>query len=150
MTTRCPRLFYICRTHGLAAKPALELLINNPLESRASVVPALAERVSRPLISNRTLRGTDFFRALGSIRVRVTLTWQGTGPLKAHSRGCGRALWARLFRRRHRARNGRRGGGRDGPPRPFGCRAVMIARARASGRFGDMVPASSMDAATYS
>jgi hypothetical protein len=60
MTTRCPRLFYICRTHGLAAKPALELLISNPLESRASVVPALAEWVSRPLISNRTLRGSDF------------------------------------------------------------------------------------------
>jgi hypothetical protein len=28
------------------------------------------------------------------------------------------------------------GGGRDGPPRLFGCRAVMIARARAPGRFG--------------
>jgi hypothetical protein len=30
------------------------------------------------------------------------------------------------------------GGGRDGPPRPFGCRVVMIARARAPGRFGDV------------
>jgi hypothetical protein len=28
------------------------------------------------------------------------------------------------------------GGGRDGAPRPFGCRAVMIARARSPGRFG--------------
>jgi hypothetical protein len=28
------------------------------------------------------------------------------------------------------------GGGRDGPPRPFGCRAVMITHARATCRFG--------------
>jgi hypothetical protein len=33
------------------------------------------------------------------------------------------------------------GGRRDGPPRPFGCRVVMIARARAPGHFGDMGPA---------
>jgi hypothetical protein len=33
------------------------------------------------------------------------------------------------------------GGGRDRPPRPFGCRGVMIARARAPGRFGDVGPA---------
>jgi hypothetical protein len=33
------------------------------------------------------------------------------------------------------------GGGRDGPPRPFGCRAVMIARAHAPGHFGDVGPA---------
>jgi hypothetical protein len=33
------------------------------------------------------------------------------------------------------------GGGRDGPPRPFGCCAVMIARARAPGHFGDVGPA---------
>jgi hypothetical protein len=33
------------------------------------------------------------------------------------------------------------GGGRDGPPRPFGCRAVMIAHARAPGRFGAVGPA---------
>jgi hypothetical protein len=32
------------------------------------------------------------------------------------------------------------GGGRDGPPRLFGCRAVMIARARAPSRFGDVGP----------
>jgi hypothetical protein len=32
------------------------------------------------------------------------------------------------------------GGGRDGPSRPFGCRAVMITRARAVGRFGNMGP----------
>jgi hypothetical protein len=28
------------------------------------------------------------------------------------------------------------GGERDGPPRLFGCRAVMIARVRTPGRFG--------------
>jgi hypothetical protein len=32
------------------------------------------------------------------------------------------------------------GGRHDGPPRPFGCRAVMIARARAPDRFGDVGP----------
>jgi hypothetical protein len=32
------------------------------------------------------------------------------------------------------------GGGRDGPPRPLGCRAVMIARARASYRFSVVGP----------
>jgi hypothetical protein len=32
-------------------------------------------------------------------------------------------------------------GRRDGPPRPFVCRTVMIARARAPGRFGDVGPA---------
>jgi hypothetical protein len=33
------------------------------------------------------------------------------------------------------------GGGRDGPPRPFGCRAVMIAHARTPGRFSVVGPA---------
>jgi hypothetical protein len=32
------------------------------------------------------------------------------------------------------------GGRRDGPPRPFGCHAVMITRAHAPGRFGDVGP----------
>jgi hypothetical protein len=32
------------------------------------------------------------------------------------------------------------GGRRDEVPRPFGCRAVMIARARSSGRFGAVWP----------
>jgi hypothetical protein len=32
------------------------------------------------------------------------------------------------------------GGGRDGVPRPFSCHAVMIARARSSGRFGAVWP----------
>jgi hypothetical protein len=44
----------------LAVEPVLELLISNPLESRAPVAPTLVERVSRPLVSNRTLRGSDF------------------------------------------------------------------------------------------
>jgi hypothetical protein len=34
------------------------------------------------------------------------------------------------------------GGRHDGVPRPFGCRAVMIARARASDRFNAVGPAS--------
>jgi hypothetical protein len=60
VAVRCPRLFYICRTHGLAAKTAIELLISNPLESRTPVAPALIERVSGPLVGNRTLRGSGF------------------------------------------------------------------------------------------
>jgi hypothetical protein len=41
-------------------EPALELLISNPPDSRALVVPALTERVSRPPVSNRTLQGSGF------------------------------------------------------------------------------------------
>jgi hypothetical protein len=55
-----PHLFYICKTRVLAVEPVLELLISNSLKSRAPVAPALVERVSRPLVSNRTLRGLDF------------------------------------------------------------------------------------------
>jgi hypothetical protein len=55
-----PPSFYICRTHGLAVESVHELLISNPLESRAPVAPVLAERASRPLVGNRTLRGSDF------------------------------------------------------------------------------------------
>jgi hypothetical protein len=44
----------------LAVEPVHELLISIPLESRAPVTPALAEQASRPLVSNRTLRGSDF------------------------------------------------------------------------------------------
>jgi hypothetical protein len=60
VAARCPRLSYICRVRGYAVEPTLELLISNPLESRAPVVPALTERVSRPPVSNRTLRGSGF------------------------------------------------------------------------------------------
>jgi hypothetical protein len=56
----CPHLIYICSAYGLAAEPALELLISNPLESWAPAAPALIEWVSRPLVSNRTLRGSHF------------------------------------------------------------------------------------------
>jgi hypothetical protein len=44
----------------LAVELVHELLIINPLESRAPVAPALAERASRPLVVNRTHRGSDF------------------------------------------------------------------------------------------
>jgi hypothetical protein len=55
-TARCPRLFYICRTHRLAAEPALELLISNSLDSRVLVAPTLAKRGLEPLDCMRTLR----------------------------------------------------------------------------------------------
>jgi hypothetical protein len=61
VTARCPRLFYICRTHGLAAKPTLELLISNPLDSTVPVAPTLAKRGFEPLVCMRTLRDSDFF-----------------------------------------------------------------------------------------
>jgi hypothetical protein len=51
----CPHLFYICRTRVLTVEPVQELLISNPLEPKAPVAPALAERASRLLVSNRTL-----------------------------------------------------------------------------------------------
>jgi hypothetical protein len=44
----------------LAVEPVHELLISNPLKLRAPVAPALTERASRPLVGNRTLRGSDF------------------------------------------------------------------------------------------
>jgi hypothetical protein len=56
----CSVFFYICRVCGLVVRPTHELLISSSLESRAPVVPAFAERVSRPLVSNRALRGFDF------------------------------------------------------------------------------------------
>jgi hypothetical protein len=45
---------------GLVVEPVHELLISNPLELRAPVASALTERASRPLVSNRTLRGSEF------------------------------------------------------------------------------------------
>jgi hypothetical protein len=56
----CPRLDCICRIRGLATEPILELLISNPLDSRAFVALTLAERDLRPLVSNRTLRRSGF------------------------------------------------------------------------------------------
>jgi hypothetical protein len=72
VASKYPRLFYICRAHGLAVRLSLELLISNPLESRASVAPALAKRVLRLLISNRTLRGSNFLSP-------------GLGPREGHA-----------------------------------------------------------------
>jgi hypothetical protein len=57
VAARCPRLICICRAHGLTGKPILELLISNPLESRAPVAP-VTERVSGPLVGNRILQGS--------------------------------------------------------------------------------------------
>jgi hypothetical protein len=41
-------------------EPVHELLISNPLKSRALVAPAFVEQVLRPLVSNCTLRGSYF------------------------------------------------------------------------------------------
>jgi hypothetical protein len=60
VTARCPRLFYICKTRGLAAEPTLKLLISNPPDSRVSVAPILTERGLEPLDCMRTLRGSNF------------------------------------------------------------------------------------------
>jgi hypothetical protein len=60
VAARCPYLGYICMIRGFATKPALELLISNPLNLRAPVAPNLAERDLRPLVGNRTLRGSGF------------------------------------------------------------------------------------------
>jgi hypothetical protein len=73
VAARCPRLGYICRTRGFAAEPTLELLISNPLDSRAPVAPTLVEGDSRPLVSTPPFEGL-FFRSLGSGRAGVTLT----------------------------------------------------------------------------
>jgi hypothetical protein len=44
----------------LAVELVHELLISNPLKLTAPVAAALVEPVSRPLVSNRTLRGSYF------------------------------------------------------------------------------------------
>jgi hypothetical protein len=141
VAARCPCLIYIFRAHGIAAELTLELLISNPLEPRAPMAPALVERVSRPLVSNRTLRGFDF-------------SSPGLRPREGHAylvrdKAIKCPRFVAVVVRRGRAFSGDAtacvvgdvGGGRDGPPRPFGCHAVMIARARAPGRFGDVGPA---------
>jgi hypothetical protein len=55
-----PRIFYICKAHGPAFRSAIELLISNPLKSRAPVAPALVERASRQLVGNSTLQRSKF------------------------------------------------------------------------------------------
>jgi hypothetical protein len=55
------------------AEPTLEPLISNPLNLWASVVPTSDEWVLSPLISNRTLRGSDFLSPwLGPCGVTLT------------------------------------------------------------------------------
>jgi hypothetical protein len=132
----CPRLFYICMTRVLAVEPVQELLTSNPPKSRAPVAPALVEQISRPLVDDRTLRGSYFSSpGLGPreghaylVRVRAIKcqrTWPRScvagAPFQATQPHAQWATWA---------------GGRDGPPRLFGCRAVMMARVHATGRFG--------------
>jgi hypothetical protein len=56
------------------AEPTLELLISNPLNLRAPVVPTLDEWDLRPLVSNRTLQGFDFFEHLARAAPGVTLS----------------------------------------------------------------------------
>jgi hypothetical protein len=61
VAVRRPRLVYICRTRRVAVEPTLEPLISNPLNPRASMAPTFDEWDLSPLISDRTLRGFDFF-----------------------------------------------------------------------------------------
>jgi hypothetical protein len=113
------------------AKTALELLIRSPLESRAPVASASTERVSGSLVGNRTLRGSDF-SSLGlgpcgghTYLVRDHAVLMPTVVAAIVRRGCAFSgdATARVV--------GDVRGERDGPPWLFGCRAVMIARARA-------------------
>jgi hypothetical protein len=63
--------FCICRTRGPEVGLAHEPLISNPRELMAPVAPTLAEWASRPLVENRTLRGSNFSSL-------------GVGPLEGH------------------------------------------------------------------
>jgi hypothetical protein len=88
------------------------------------VVPTLAERASKPLVSSRTLRGSDLSSLrLGPLRGSSLL---GKGPghsiptVTATVMCCGRAFSGTTAARVV--------GGRDGPPRLFGCHAIMIAQ----------------------
>jgi hypothetical protein len=100
------------------------------------VAPTLVKRSLEPPDRMLTLRGSGFFEpqawAVRGFRLRDKEQCRFNAP----SRGRSHASWARLFRQRSRMQSGRHGGGRDGPPRTFGCRAIMIAHARTPGRFG--------------
>jgi hypothetical protein len=100
------------------------------------VAPVRVERVSRPLVSSRTLRGSGFLSV-------------GLGPLEGHpywvrdraikcaqSRPQSRAAGAPFQALRSHAEWATWAGGRDRLPRPFGYRNVMIARMQACGRLG--------------
>jgi hypothetical protein len=83
----------------------------------------------------RTLRGSGFFEPYAKAVRGSRLHGKEPGRFNAPSRG-------RAFSGGAAAQSGRRvGGGRDGPPRPFGCRVVMIAHARTPGCFGVVGPA---------
>jgi hypothetical protein len=130
---------YICRTRGLAAEPTLELLINNPLESRVPVAPALTKRASRPLVGNYTLRGSSF-SSLGlgpcgghpySVRDQAVLMPTVVAAVVRRGRAFSGDATARVV--------GDVGGGRDEPPQLFDCRAVMIAHPVVLATWGPLV-----------
>jgi hypothetical protein len=66
------------------------------------------ERISRPLVGNRTLRGSGFL-SLGLGPLEGHPYWVRDWSINARSRGHSPALRASLFRRRGRACSGRRG-----------------------------------------
>jgi hypothetical protein len=60
--------FLHLQDRGLMVRLAHESLISNHRESRAPVAPALTEWAPRPLVGNRTLRGSVFSSlVLGSL-----------------------------------------------------------------------------------
>jgi hypothetical protein len=76
-----PSTFCIFRTRGLAAGPALKPLISSLCKLRAPVAPAPAERVSRPLVGNCTLRGSGFFEPRTRAARWSSLLGKGPGHL---------------------------------------------------------------------
>jgi hypothetical protein len=109
--------------------PALEPLISKFRRSRAPVAPVYFEQALRPLVGNRTLRGSVLSEPGARAARGSSLLGKGPGHLMptvvAAVRRCGRAFsgvaWA---------------GGRDCLPRPFGYRAVIIACMHACGHRG--------------
>jgi hypothetical protein len=76
-----PPTFDICRFRGFAAGAALEPLISNFRRSRAPVAPVYAERASRPLVGNRTRRGSGFFEPRARAIRGSSLLGKGPGHL---------------------------------------------------------------------
>jgi hypothetical protein len=135
-----PRLGHICRICRVVAEPTLELQISNPLTLRAFVVPTLDEQDLRPLIRSRTLRGSDLLEPLARATRGGGYPYREPGHLMT-------AVVAAVVRNGHAFSGSATtsvvddvGGGCDGAPRPFGCCAVMIVRARTSGRFSTVGP----------
>jgi hypothetical protein len=150
VAARCPRLDRIYGIHGFVVEPTLELLISNPLESRAPVAPALTKRVSGPLVGNHTLRGSGFsslgLRPCGghtySVRDQAILMPKVVAAVVRRGRALSGVAVAHVV--------GDMGCGRDGPPWLFGCRAVIIAHARARPFRRGGVRSSVIDAAVCS